>query len=96
MFGLSKEVHSRNIHEFYKAGYITVIERDNLIASLYKTYNKRTNEALRITTKADKRELIYFYSHSVSTTTIWLTVHCDFCVTYNLKKGTFTERDTTR
>lgn len=35
-------------------------------------------------------------SHPMSATTVWLTVHCDFSVQYNTKKGTFTERDTTR
>lgn len=93
MFGLSKETHSRIILEFYKAGYITTAEKDILIAYLYKTYNKKTNEELRINIKAEKRELAYYYKHSLSTTTIYLYVKGDFCVQYNTKKCRFTARE---
>lgn len=93
MFGLSKENHSRIILEFYKAGYITTIERDSLIACLYRTYNKKTNEELKITVKAEKRELAYYYKRSLSTTTIFLYVKRDFCVQYSTEKCRFTIRE---
>ena len=84
MKSLSKDDHIRVILEFYKAGYITVLEKDKLLLLILINYN---NKALEISTNVDGRELHYAYWMGWTS----MSVKDDFVISYNVKSHTFFE-----
>lgn len=87
---LSKNDHVCIILEFYKAGYITILEKDKLIARIYNAIYYGV-QLLDIQVSVEGRELRYSYWLENSSSTVTIKVEDDFTITYNVKKRIFIE-----
>lgn len=86
---LSKYSHVCAILELYKAGYITVAERDKLVAELYKEFTN-ADQKLQLDIKVEGRDISYCYYRYSDNNTVRLFVKGDFYIKYDVKKDLFT------
>lgn len=87
MTATTRDTHIRAILEFYKCGYITTDEKDELIAQLFRAWHSKA-KLFDASTIVEGRTLHYLYI--IKGSYIGLYVNDDFCVKYDTEKCSFT------